>query len=264
MSVKKISSLLVLFLCVISMDAFSENSSGELSIDALLNQADWVVKTVMGALMFASVVCWSILFVKQVELTSAIKNSKALNMSIVNAQQLGESVMMNKNTPEYELLSAAKQEYDWTVHHTGDDEKAKSRIIERLNTITVALVSERLTGTGILASVGSVAPFIGLFGTVWGIMNSFIGIAENETTNLAVVAPGIAEALLATAFGLVAAIPAVIFYNYFSRKVTGYQKHLDVISSNILLIASRQLELHLKQYHGSLLDDNAAIAAVKK
>src|SRR5690606_9407579 len=95
---------------------------------------------------------------------------------------------------------------------------------------------------GVLASVGSVGPFVGLFGTVWGIMNAFVGIAETQTTNLAVVAPGIAEALLATAFGLVAAIPAVVIYNAFARSVTGYRQLLSDVSAGIERLVSRDLD----------------------
>jgi biopolymer transport protein ExbB len=97
-------------------------------------------------------------------------------------------------------------------------------------------------GSGVLATIGSIAPFVGLFGTVWGIMNSFIGISKSHTTNLAVVAPGIAEALLATAIGLVAAIPAVVVYNVFARSVTGYRGLLGDASASVLQHASRDLE----------------------
>ncbi|MCY1507996.1 Biopolymer transport protein ExbB [compost metagenome] len=97
-------------------------------------------------------------------------------------------------------------------------------------------------GTGPLATIGSTAPFVGLFGTVWGIMNSFIGIAKSQTTNLAVVAPGIAEALLATALGLVAAIPAVVIYNVFARSITGYKAQVADCSAQVLLLLSRDLD----------------------
>ena len=98
------------------------------------------------------------------------------------------------------------------------------------------------SGTGVLATIGSTAPFVGLFGTVWGIMNSFIGIAKTQTTNLAVVAPGIAEALLATALGLVAAIPAVVIYNVFARSIAGYKAQVADASAEVLLLVSRDLD----------------------
>jgi len=97
-------------------------------------------------------------------------------------------------------------------------------------------------GTGILATVGSIAPFVGLFGTVWGIMNSFIGISQSQTTNLAIVAPGIAEALLATALGLVAAIPAVMIYNAFTRSIAGYRLMLADTSAAVERLISRDLD----------------------
>ena len=97
-------------------------------------------------------------------------------------------------------------------------------------------------GTGVLATIGSTAPFVGLFGTVWGIMNAFIGISEAQTTNLAVVAPGIAEALLATALGLVAAIPAVVIYNVFARSISGYRQMLADVSAGVERLVSRDLD----------------------
>jgi biopolymer transport protein ExbB len=97
-------------------------------------------------------------------------------------------------------------------------------------------------GIGLLATIGSTAPFVGLFGTVWGIMNSFIGISQSQTTNLAVVAPGIAEALLATATGLIAAIPAVVIYNVFARAIAGYRASLGDLSAAILRMVSRELD----------------------
>jgi biopolymer transport protein ExbB len=99
-----------------------------------------------------------------------------------------------------------------------------------------------LRGTGVLATIGATAPFVGLFGTVWGIMNSFIGISKSHTTNLAVVAPGIAEALLATAFGLAAAIPAVVIYNVFARSIAGYRAGLGDAAAEVLRLVSRDLE----------------------
>jgi biopolymer transport protein ExbB len=101
-------------------------------------------------------------------------------------------------------------------------------------------------GTGVLATIGSTAPFVGLFGTVWGIMNSFIGISEAQTTNLAIVAPGIAEALLATAIGLVAAIPAVIIYNQFARSISGYKALIGEASAEVMRLVSRDLDRGFK------------------
>jgi biopolymer transport protein ExbB len=118
----------------------------------------------------------------------------------------------------------------------------KERIASRLERVEAAAGRQMIRGTGILATVGSTAPFVGLFGTVWGIMNSFIGISKVQTTNLAVVAPGIAEALLATALGLVAAIPAVVMYNMFSRWVAGYRALYADAAAEILRLISRDLD----------------------
>ena len=118
----------------------------------------------------------------------------------------------------------------------------KERIASRLERIEAAAGRAMIRGTGILATIGATAPFVGLFGTVWGIMNSFIGISKAQTTNLAVVAPGIAEALLATALGLVAAIPAVVMYNMFSRWIAGYRAlHADA-AAEVLRLVSRDLD----------------------
>jgi len=135
----------------------------------------------------------------------------------------------------------------------------KERIASRLERIEAAAGRQMIRGTGILATIGATAPFVGLFGTVWGIMNSFIGISKQHTTNLAVVAPGIAEALLATALGLVAAIPAVVMYNLFSRWIAGYRAlHADA-AAEILRIVSRDLDRGAFEHRSS--DRRRAVAA---
>ena len=118
----------------------------------------------------------------------------------------------------------------------------KERVASRLERIEAGIGRRISRGTGVLATIGATAPFVGLFGTVWGIMNSFIGISKAQTTNLAVVAPGIAEALLATAFGLVAAIPAVVIYNVFARQIAGYRALLGDASAEVLRLVSRDLD----------------------
>ena len=118
----------------------------------------------------------------------------------------------------------------------------KERIASRFERIEAAAGRQMIRGTGILATIGATAPFVGLFGTVWGIMNSFIGISQAQATNLAVVAPGIAEALLATALGLVAAIPAVVIYNLLARMIAGYRVQLGDASAEVLRLVSRDLE----------------------
>lgn len=125
-------------------------------------------------------------------------------------------------------------------------EGIKERVSFRLERLVAACGRNMSMGTGVLATIGSTAPFVGLFGTVWGIMNSFIGIAKTQTTNLAVVAPCIAEALLATALGLVAAIPAVVIYNVFARSIAGYKAQVSDASAHVLLLVSRDLD-HLPE-----------------
>jgi biopolymer transport protein ExbB len=118
----------------------------------------------------------------------------------------------------------------------------KERVASQLSRIEAGAGKRIASGTGILATIGSISPFVGLFGTVWGIMNSFIGISKAQTTNLAIVAPGIAEALLATAIGLVAAIPAVVIYNYFARSIGGYRLILADASAAVERLVSRDLD----------------------
>jgi len=141
----------------------------------------------------------------------------------------------------------------------GDVVLLKASRASRLERIEAAAGRQMIRGTGILATIGATAPFVGLFGTVWGIMNSFIGISKQHTTNLAVVAPGIAEALLATALGLVAAIPAVVMYNLFSRWIAGYRAlHADA-AAEILRIVSRDLDRGAFEHRSS--DRRRAVAA---
>jgi biopolymer transport protein ExbB len=122
-----------------------------------------------------------------------------------------------------------------------EQDSIKERVASRLERIEASYGRRILRGTGVLATIGATAPFVGLFGTVWGIMNSFIGISKSHTTNLAVVAPGIAEALLATAFGLAAAIPAVVIYNMFARSIAGYRTLLGDATAEAFRLVSRDL-----------------------
>src|SRR5262249_4997305 len=138
------------------------------------------------------------------------------------------------------LVAAAGDEVSLSVNLPGDG--LKERIVWRLERIEAAAARTISRGTGVLATIGATAPFIGLFGTVWGIMNSFIGISKAHTTNLAVVAPGIAEALLATAFGLAAAIPAVVIYNVFARSIGAYRATLADASAEVMRLVSRDLD----------------------
>jgi biopolymer transport protein ExbB len=140
-----------------------------------------------------------------------------------------------------EFLDAAATELRLSADSL-DPDGIKERVASRLERIEAARARRMLRGTSVLATIGAIAPFVGLFGTVWGIMNSFIGISKSHTTNLAVVAPGIAEALLATAFGLAAAIPAVVIYNLFARWIAGYRAQLGDASAEVLRLVSRDLD----------------------
>ncbi|MNC40479.1 Biopolymer transport protein ExbB [compost metagenome] len=140
------------------------------------------------------------------------------------------------------LINEAQNELELSAG-SEDNEGIKERTGFRLERRVAAAGRHMGRGNGFLATIGAISPFVGLFGTVWGIMNSFIGIAQSQTTNLAVVAPGIAEALLATAIGLVAAIPAVVIYNVFARVIGGYKASLGDVAAQVLLLQSRDLDL---------------------
>ena len=215
----------------------------DLSVSAMFQHADIIVKGVMIGLICASAVTWVILVAKSIELAAA---SRAIHRAIKGAEQDRTLAAWHKrvgaeNGPGGLLTTAAAAEIK--MSHGSDPTGTKERIASRLYRIESTLVRRATKGTGLLATIGSVAPFVGLFGTVWGIMNSFIGISQAHTTNLAVVAPGIAEALLATAAGLVAAIPAVVIYNIFARATGGYRAELATLSALVHRLASRELDL---------------------
>lgn len=208
--------------------------------------ADWVVKGVMIGLAFASVVTWTLLIVKLLELGGAMSRVQSGTRRVEAAASLSAMVREagKRKDPVSRMVRAAQSEYARSAAalDTAGDGGLKERVDSHLDRIQ-AIASRRMgRGTGILATIGSTAPFVGLFGTVWGIMNSFIGISESQTTNLAVVAPGIAEALLATAIGLVAAIPAVIIYNLFARAITGYRLQLATACAGVRRLISRDLD----------------------
>ena len=188
--------------------------------------ADIVVKGVMIGLAFASVLVWTVWLAKTIELLGA---KRALRRSRSYSRRrsarlptrrdcLARAARHRRRT----ACGAAETELRLSAD-LPDKDGIEERVASRIADIEAAAARAISTGTGLLATIGATAPFVGLFGTVWGIMNSFIGISKAQTTNLAVVAPGIAEALLATAIGLVAAIPAVIIYNQLARAIAGYR-----------------------------------------
>jgi biopolymer transport protein ExbB len=211
----------------------------DLSPWGMFMAADIVVKAVMIGLAFASLLSWTIWFAKAVELLAARRGMHAAIAALDAARSWSDASTALSNGGADALAAAADAELKLS---SGALAGVKERIASRLERIEAASGRRMIRGTGILATIGATAPFVGLFGTVWGIMNSFIGISKQHTTNLAVVAPGIAEALLATALGLVAAIPAVVMYNMFSRWIAGYRALQADATAEILRLISRDLD----------------------
>jgi len=226
-----------------ALDATVAAKPHDLSIGVMFLNADIVVKVVMIGLLIASIACWTILIAKTIELKKARRRAEEALQALAEARGLSEArlslgkgetltrAFLSEATRELKLSSdilSAPGVKDRVASCFAEIERAEARAIKR--------------GTGLLASVGSTGPFVGLFGTVWGIMNSFIGISKAQTTNLAVVAPGIAEALLATAVGLFAAIPAVLIYNHLARQTSGYLELVSNLSGELLRIVSRDLD----------------------
>jgi biopolymer transport protein ExbB len=223
----------------------------DLSPWGMFMAADIVVKAVMVGLAFASVVTWTIWLAKALELAAAKARAGRAVRQLHSATDLVEAsgTIAGKSgrlRGDVGVLLGAALDETRRSSDLGED-GIKERVAIALSRIEARAGRSMARGTGLLATIGSTAPFVGLFGTVWGIMNSFIGISQAKTTNLAVVAPGIAEALLATAIGLVAAIPAVIIYNVFARAITGYRATLSDASGEILQHLSRDLERQRRQ-----------------
>ena len=219
------------------------NLPHDLSPWAMFMQADMVVKSVMIGLALASVITWTVWLVKSVELFVARARLRRALRSVANDASLAAAshTLGNGGSLLRSYIDVAAIELRMSTD-TPDKNGIKERVASRLERIESAAVRSMNKGTGVLATIGATAPFVGLFGTVWGIMNSFIGISKSQTTNLAVVAPGIAEALLATAIGLVAAIPAVIIYNWFSRGIGVYRAMAGDASAEVMRLVSRDLD----------------------
>jgi biopolymer transport protein ExbB len=214
----------------------------DLSPWGMFMAADIVVKAVMIGLVFASVLTWTIWFTKALELMLARSKLRSAMAALGAARSWHDAAALAQGGGSIgAMIGAATRELQLSADAI-DPAGVKERIASRLERLEASASRSMVRGTGMLATVGATAPFVGLFGTVWGIMNAFIGISKSHTTNLAVVAPGIAEALLATALGLVAAIPAVVMYNMFSRWIAGYRaQHADA-SAEILRIVGRDLD----------------------
>ena len=213
----------------------------DLSPWGMFASADIVVKAVMIGLALASLATWTVWLAKTSELVVAKRELRASLGTLGRATSLADPLLSAARGPAGDFRAAAIAEIRLSADAIEKD-GLKERISSRLERIEAAYARRISRGTGVLATIGATAPFVGLFGTVWGIMNSFIGISKSHTTNLAIVAPGIAEALLATAFGLAAAIPAVVIYNMFSRSIAGYRALLGDTSAEVLRLASRDLD----------------------
>jgi len=232
--------------CVVQLPAASFAATDSALLPSNLSpwgmfvNADIVVKAVMIGLAFASLVTWTIWLAKTIELrrksTLARRGLSLLERDTALAD--AERKSRDGSDAVAQIIQSAAREA--SLSGGIFDDGFKERIALRLDRVEAAMSRQIARGTGVLATIGATAPFVGLFGTVWGIMNAFIGISEAHTTNLAVVAPGIAEALLATALGLVAAIPAVVIYNHLTRSIAAYRALLGDASVQVLLLISRE------------------------
>jgi len=218
-------------------------TSHALSPWSMFLAADVVVKSIICILLAASFATWTVFFAKSAEIARDRRRLLEVLNTLYAARSLddiGDTASLWR-TVVASLVEAARHELklsDGSPSIAG----IKERLGTRLQETEVTEARSIRKGTGILATIGSIGPFVGLLGTVWGIMNSFIGISQSGTTNLAVVAPGIAEALLATAVGLFAAIPAVVTYNHFARATT---RHLDLVNraaGDVARLVSRDLD----------------------
>lgn len=210
-------------------------------------QADLMVKSVMVLLVLMSLLSWAILFEKMITFSSTRRRNKAF-LQLFRTGDTSQLDLQANNSALGRMWLATQAELAHFGRHRGSNVSADqiNRVLQRM-ALTASIVQERdlarLGGMmGVLATIGATAPFIGLFGTVWGILNSFAGIATAKSASLAVVAPGIAEALLATALGLFAAIPAVMIFNKFARDINGFVGTMDNFSAELLASVSRQFD----------------------
>ncbi len=221
--------------------AIAATLPSELSPWSMFLSANEVVQAVIVGLALASVITWTVGLAKALELLVLGRRLRRASAALDRARSLAEAAgALGGGGPASALVEAAASET--ALSDGGSPEGVKERVASRLERIEAGAGRRMARGTGVLATIGATAPFIGLFGTVWGIMDSFIGISKAQTTNLAVVAPGIAEALLATAIGLVAAIPAVVIYNVFARRTGHCRAMLGDAAAAVMRLVSRDLE----------------------
>jgi len=227
-------------------------SHGKMTVASMFMDADIVVKVVMIGLVLASVFSWTLLLIKLFEFGSLNRATDRFLETFRSARTIADMRKVAtsdefEGNPLADMAAAATDEIELSrqagLSVTGEhSDSALLRAQQATSAVQSGLAKRLSGGQQFLASVGSTGPFIGLFGTVYGIMNSFIGIANSNTTNLAVVAPGIAEALLATGIGLFAAIPAVIFYNYFNTRIASYGTRSDGFNAELINAISRNLD----------------------
>ena len=225
------------------------SAAADLSIWGLFLQADWIVKLVIIALILASIWCWAIIFDKIKRLKRLRAQAEEFEDTFWSGGSLDDLYDRLGSRPEDPMSAmfvAAMREWRRSASRGFANSDLKASLTQRIEKVMQITLGREMVQVErymtFLASVGSTAPFIGLFGTVWGIMNSFSAIAMTKNTSLAVVAPGIAEALFATALGLVAAIPAVVAYNKLSNDMGRYAGRLEAFAGEFSAILSRQVE----------------------
>ena len=228
------------------------SANGRLTPIVMFQQADLVVKIVMIGLLACSLGSWMLLIIKIFEFRQLKNSSDQFLESFRGAKSItdmGKIAEIHEfaGNPMADMAASAAAEVELSrqagLHVSGEHRDSTiTRASTAIGAVQSSLARRLSSGMQFLASVGANAPFIGLFGTVYGIMNSFIGIANTNTTNLAVVAPGIAQALLATGIGLFTAIPAVVFYNYFQTQITAYGSRSEGFVAELINAISRQLD----------------------
>jgi biopolymer transport protein ExbB len=250
------AALLHVSLAFVSTVAFAQETPiaatlapADLSPWGMFLSADVFVKAVMASLAFASFAAWTVALVKGIELAIGARKLRLQLAALGGSASLAEAVAALSGESGLERAVDEAQE-ELRISAGLDANGLKDRIASRLDRFEARAGRRMARATGVLATIGATGPFVGLFGTVWGVMNSFIGISKQHTTNLAVVAPGIAEALLATALGLFAAIPAVVLYNLLARALAAHRARLADGAEVILRLASRDLDRALAGRRG--------------
>ncbi len=232
-----------------------------LTVTGMIAEADPLVKIVMAVLFLASIATWTIFVAKTLELGAARRQLKR-DVELLDQATSLQAASLVSYSATLSMVDLARREIQRAgdLRRPGAVDGIKERVAARLTVVETNAIQSILTGVNVLASIGATSPFIGLAGTVWGIMNSFIGISKAHATNLAIVAPGIAEALLATAMGLIAAIPAVLIYNLLARSIAGYRRQIAEAAVLMACVLSRDLENKVHGNAGEILSPIKASA----